>query len=163
NDELALTIQKLLARLYGHRRERFDDPAQGKLSFGDEPAAQDGLADAAAEAERIIQEDTVRRGIGKKETPRDEKLPPHIPRYEVLAEASPTDKQCSEHGEREIVGYDQTESLEFQRPKLRVRVTKYPKYACPGHPECGLGEPERPASLVEGNRYDPSVAAEIVV
>jgi len=163
NEELNLAIQKLLARLYGHRRERFDDPAQGKLHFGDDAAVQDGLADAIAEAEKIVQEYTVRRTIGKKAKPRDEKLPAHLERYEVLADSSPTDKQCSEHGEREVIGYDQTETLEIQRPKLRVRVTKYAKYACAGHPECGVGEPERPASLVEGNRYDTSVAAEIVV
>jgi len=163
NEELNLTIQKLLARLVGHRRERFDDPAQGKLHFGDDRAVQDGLADAAAEAEKIIQEYTVRRVLGKKAKPRDEKLPAHIERYEVLADPAPTDKQCSEHGAREVVGYDQTETLELKRPKLRVRVTKYPKYACVGHPECGLAQAERPDGLVEGNRYDTSVAAEIVV
>ncbi len=163
NEELNLTIQKLLARLYGHRRERFDDPAQGKLHFGDDSAVQDGLADAAAEAEKIIQEYTVRRVLGKKAKPRDEKLPAHIERYEVLADPAPTDKQCLEHGAREVVGYDQTETLELKRPKLRVRVTKYPKYACVGHPECGLAQAERPDGLVEGNRYDTSVAAEIVV
>jgi transposase len=163
NEELNLTIQKLLARLYGHRRERFDDPAQSKLDFGDDATVQDGLADAVAEAEKIVQEYTVRRTIGKKAKPRDEQLPAHLERYEVLADASATDKQCSDHGEREVVGYDQTETLEIQRPKLRVRVTKFPKYACVGHPECGVGQAERPASLVEGNRYGTSVAAEIVV
>jgi transposase len=163
NEELNLTIQKLLAQLYGHRRERFDDPAQGKLHFGDDSAVQDGLADAAAEAEKIIQEYSVRRVMGKKTKPRDEKLPAQIERYEVLAEAPQTDKQCSKHGDREVVGYDQTETLELERPKLRVRVTKYAKYACVGHPECGLAQAERPSGLVEGNRYDTSVAAEIVV
>lgn len=163
NEELNLTIQKLLARLYGHRRERFDDPSQGKLKFGGDAAVQDGLADAAAEAEKMIQEYTVRRVLHKKAKPRDEKLPEHLPRHEVLAEAAPSDQQCVQHGAREVVGYDLTETLEFERPKLRVRVTKYPKYACPGHPECGLAQAERPAGLVEGNRYDTSVAAEIVV
>jgi transposase len=163
NEELNLTIQRLLAQLYGHRRERFDDPGQGKLNFGDDAAVQDGLADAAAEAEKIIQEYTVRRVLRKKVKPRDEKLPAHLERYEVLADALQADKHCSEHGERQVVGYDQTETLEMERPKLRVRVTKYPKYACVGHPECGLGEAQRPSGLVEGNRYDTSVAAEIVV
>ena len=37
-----------------------------------------------------------------------------------------------------------------------------PKYVCAGHPDCGVGSPERPTSLVEGNRYDTSVAATIV-
>jgi len=163
NEELNLTIQKLLAQFYGHRRERFDDPAQGKLNFADDVAVQDGLADAAAEAERIIQEYTVRRVLGKKAKPRDEQLPAHLPRYEVLAEAPPSEQECTQHGSRAVTGFDLTETLEFERPKLRVRVTKYPKYACVGHPECGVGQAERPAALVEGNRYDTSVAAEIVV
>lgn len=163
NEELNLTIQQLLARLYGHRRERFDDPAQGKLDFGKDSAVQDGLADAAAEAEKIIQEYTVRRALRKKAKPRDEKLPAHITRYEVLADTMPGGKQCAKHGERQIVGYDLTETLEFERPKLRVRVTKYPKYVCPGQPDCGVVQADRPAGLVEGNRYDTSVAAEIVV
>jgi transposase len=163
NEELNLAIQKLLARLYGHRRERFDDPAQGKLDFGNDGAVQDGLADAATEAEKIVQEYTVRRVMGKKAKVRDEQLPAHLPRYEVLAEASPSDQHCIEHGSRSITGYDLTETLEFERPKLRVRVTKYPKYVCDGHPDCGVVQAPRPASLVEGNRYDTSVAAEIVV
>ncbi|MBI3462340.1 MAG: IS66 family insertion sequence element accessory protein TnpB [Planctomycetes bacterium] len=44
----------LVLWLQGHRSERVvEDPNQLKLSFGDDPAAQDALADAAAEAERI--------------------------------------------------------------------------------------------------------------
>lgn len=163
NEELTLTIQKLLARLYGHRRERFEDPGQGKLNFGDDAAVQDGLADAAAEAAKIVQEYTVRRTLGKKPKPRDEKLPAHLPRYEVEAETSAQKRQCTRHGERMVIGFDVTETLEFERPKLRVRVTKYSKYACPGHPECGLVEAPRPAGLVEGNRYDTSIATEIIV
>lgn len=67
------------------------------------------------------------------------------------------------HAPREIVGYHQTETLEFERTKLRVRVTKYPKYACSSQPECGVAQAPRPASPVEGNRNDTSVAAEIAV
>src|SRR5437773_3295 len=56
-EEQKLLIGKLLARLEGHRRERLVcDPDQLPLDFGDGPAAQDALADAAAEAETIIQE-----------------------------------------------------------------------------------------------------------
>jgi transposase len=157
--ELNLTIQKLL--LPRHRSERHEDPAQQKLDFGDDPAVRDGLADAAAEAETIIQEYTVRR-TQKKRQPRNEQLPDHLERYEVLAPAAPDQEQCERHGPRQVVGYDTTETLEFQRPKLRVRVTKYAKYACPQHPECGLKQPPRPTGLVEGNRYDTSVAAEII-
>lgn len=165
-ESLNLAIQKLLARLAGHRRERYADPAQRVLDFGDETPAdaalQDGLADAVAEAERVVQEFTVRRTI-RKSKPRREELPAHLPRYEVVAPAAEADQHCPTHGPRQIIGYDTTETLEFERPKLRVRVTKYPKFVCPAHAECGVVQPPRPASLVEGDRFGTSVAAEIVV
>ena len=160
-ETLNLAIQKLLARLRGHRSERSADPAQQELDFGDDPSVPEGLADAAAEAEEILQEYTVRRTL-KKRQPRREELPAHLPRYEMLAEVPLTDQHCSQHGPRQIVGYDLTETLEFERPKLRVRVTKYPKFVCPDQPQCGVVQPPRPASLVEGNRYDTSIAAEII-
>jgi transposase len=69
---------------------------------------------------------------------------------------------CPEHGPRKQIGEDRTETLEFQRPKLRIRVTVIPKFACEHEPCCGVKEPERPLGLVEGNRYDTSIAAEIL-
>jgi transposase len=162
NEELKLTVKKLLARLYGNRRERHvDDPNQLKLDFGDDPAAADALADAAVEAERIVQEYTVRRKLKKKQ-PRNEKLPEHLPRYEVIADVADDQKHCPQHGVKRLLGYDETETLEFERPKLKVRVTKYPKYICVNQPGCGVTQAERPTSLVEGNRYDASIATEII-
>jgi transposase len=161
NEELNLTIQQLLARLCGRRGERYEDPAQLKFAFDGDEAASDALASAAAEAERIIQEYTVRRTV-KKAKPRQEEFPEHLPRYEVIADVAESERACSEHGPRELIGYDMTKTLEFERPKLRVRLTKYPKYVCPAHPECGVVEPSRPAGLVEGNRYDTGVAAEVI-
>jgi hypothetical protein len=45
---------------------------------------------------------------------------------------------------------------------MKVRVTVYPKFACSKAPECGVASPERAVGLVEGNRYDTSIAAEII-
>jgi len=161
NEELTLTLQKLLARFFARRSERHEDPAQRTFDFGDDPSLAEGLADAVAEAERIVEEYTVRRTRTPRR-PRNEQLPTHLERYEVVAESPEADRQCPEHGPREIAGYDVTETLEFQRPVLRVRVTKYPKFVCASHAECGVVQPPRPNALVEGNRYDTSVAAEIV-
>ncbi len=47
-------------------------------------------------------------------------------------------------------------------PRLWVLRKKYPKYACPTDPRCGVASPERPTSLVEGNRYDTSIAAAVI-
>lgn len=161
--ELQLQIDKLMKQLYGRKSERcVDDPNQLHLNFGDDEQSNDAKADAVLDAERIVQEFTVRREITKQKKVRNEQLPAHLPRYEVIAEISDGDKYCSTHGERVIIGYDITETLEFERPKLRVRVTKYPKLACVNHGECGIEQPERATGLVEGNRFGSSVAAEII-
>ena len=161
--ELELTVAELLQRAFQKRRERYlEDPNQLKLDLGDSPDAADaaeGLAQAVADAEVTVASYKRRRKARK---PRQEKLPEHLPRYEVEAPAPEDVKHCPVHGERKPIDYDVVETLEFERPKLRVRVTKYPKYVCPEHPECGVGSPERPTGLVEGNRYDTSVAAEII-
>jgi transposase len=137
------------------------DPRQFILDFGDTPEvvdAAEGIADAALETvagyERRTQATRQRR---------NEQLPAHLPRYEVILEASQAELNCPIHGERQRVGIDWQETLEVVPPKLVVRRTGIPKYACPKAPECGVVEAPRPVGLVEGNRYDTSIAAEIMV
>ncbi len=155
--EFAVLAQRMFAR----RSERYvNDPNQLKLDLGDDDNAADaaeGLAQAVDEA-GIVVKSHVRRPRKR----RDESLPEHLERYEVEVDVPEDVKNCPEHGPRELIGHDTTETLEFIPPKLRVRVTKYPKYACPRDPKCGVASPERPVGLVEGDRYDTSVAAEII-
>ena len=162
---MQLAYNKLLQQRFGNRSERYiEAPDQLRLDFGDTDEAADaanGLADAVEELEQTIPEHKRRKPRKK----RDEKLPDHLPRYEVTAEVSDEMKACPTHGERTLLPesmWDQTETLEFERPKLNVRVTKYPKYACSGEPQCGIDSPERPTGIVEGNKYDTSIAAEII-
>jgi transposase len=137
------------------------DPKQFVLDFGDTPDivdAAEGIADAALETiggyERRKQAEA---------KPRNEQLPAHLPRYEVKLDVPEDQKTCVTHGERQVIGYDWQETLEVVPPKLIVRRTGIPKLACPKAPECGVVEATRPVGLVEGNRYDTSVAAEIMV
>ena len=41
-------------------------------------------------------------------------------------------------------------------------MTIIPKYVCAAQPECGVREAPRPEGLVEGNRFDTSIGAEII-
>ncbi len=159
-----LAYNKLWRERFEARSERYlCDPDQMRLDFGNTAAAADaaaGLADAVEEADLIAAHK--RRKPRKK---RDEGFPEHIARYEVIADVLEEIKYCETHGERTLLPktmWDRTESLEFQRPVLNVRVTLYPKYSCLNEPECGIGSPERPTGIVEGNKYDPSIAAEII-
>lgn len=162
--ELELAYHELLQQAFRRRSERYlEDPHQLKLDLGDTDEAADaaeGLAEAIAQAETIVGEHTRRRRACQK--PRNEQLPEHLPRYEVQLEVPDDVKYCPRHGARTLIGYDRLETLEFGRPKLKVRVTLIPKYACEDQPACGVAEPPRPAGLVEGNRYDTSIAAEII-
>jgi transposase len=159
-----LEIAMLLKELFGRKSERYiEDPKQLKLDFGvdDEQVddAVDGLVQAVEESGREI---AVPAHTRRRKKPRNEQLPENLPRYEVTADVPESERQCDEHGVKTIIGYDTTETLEYERPKLRVRVTKYPKYACCHAPDCGITQAPRTQGLVEGNRYDSSVAAEIV-
>jgi transposase len=161
--ELEVAYAELVQRAFRHRSERYlNDPNQLRLDLGgtaDATDAAEGLAQAVQEAGLPVRAHIRRRHA---RTPRNEALPAHLRRYEVEARVPDGVKYCPEHGERRLIGYDVVETLEFERPKLRVRATKYPKYACPSDAACGIASPERPTGLVEGNRYDTSVAAEII-
>ncbi len=162
SDAQQLEIAILLKRLLGRKSERYlENPAQLKLDFGDGDQIDDaveGLQQAVAESDREITVPAHKRRTKKR---RNEQLPGNLPRYEVTVELPAADQQCDQHGPKSLIGYDTTETLEYTRPQLRVRVTRYPKYACSQGAECGVAQPERLRGLVEGNRYDSSIGAEI--
>lgn len=127
--ELELTLAELLQRAFQKRSERYlAHPDQLRIDFGDADQAADaaaGLARAIAESD-CQQPDTEvaahRRKCRSKR--REESLPEHLERYEVEAPAPADLRRCDRHGERTLIGYDRVETLEFERPRLRVRVTK---------------------------------------
>jgi transposase len=161
--EYQLTIRELLQRAFARRSERYlADPRQLQLDFPGTDGATEaaaGLAEAVQESGRPVAEH-VRRPRPRKT--RSERLPEHLPRHEVIVEPPAELRHCAAHGPRKMIGYDVVETLVMKRPELYVQVTKYPKLACEGAPQCGVAAPERPTGLVEGDRYDASVAAEIL-
>lgn len=165
--ELEAEIRRLRSMIdelmHGKQSERRvpTDPAQSLLPFADESEFQEARKEAEAEAEEIIQKYTVERTV-RKQKPRDESLPAHLPRIEKEMDVPDEQKHCPEHGPRQVVGYDRTESLGYKPAEQFVIVRIYPKYACPGCAQCGIVSAERPTGLVEGDKYLPSVAAAIL-
>ena len=157
-------LRKLLQQMiHGNRSEKriLSGADQALLPFESEEEFKTAQAEAEAEAETIIEKYTVGRHARKKK-PRNESLPSHLERVEQIVEASEELKNCPRHGARRIIDYDVTETLMRDPPRLWVLRKKYPKYACPTDPSCGISSPERPTSLVEGNRYDTSIAAAVI-
>ena len=159
--EIQLRLNAALQAAFRKWIERYlSDPHQLVIDFGDSPEVADaaeGIADAAFEAVAGYE-----RRTQKPAKARNEQLPAHLPRIEVLLPVPEDRKSYPEHGEREVIGYDWQETLKIEPPKLVVIRTGIPKLACQGHDECGVVEAPRPVGLVEGNRYDTSVAAQIV-
>jgi transposase len=160
-EEQELLIKKLTALLYGRRSERHVSPDQRCLDFGDSPAEPEVAAMVVTQAEEILQEHAKRRRV-KPKAKRSEQLPPHLERYEVLVDAPESEQTCALHGARRRIGEDRVETLEFLRPKLRVKVSVYPKYACVNHSECGIEQAPRQPALIEGGRFEASIAAEVL-
>jgi transposase len=159
-DKLRALIQHLLN---GHRSERrvLADPNQSWLPFENTAEFQEARAEAQAEAQAIVERYAAKQKL-KPRKRRSESLPSHLRREERIIPADAALSHCDAHGPRQLIGYDATETLVYRRPELYVLVKKYPKYACAGEPACGVASPERPTSLVEGDRYDTSVAATII-
>jgi len=169
-----LEINRLIQQAFGRRSERYlESPQQLKIDFGGGPEvtdAADGLQQAVDE--RQLTDEAVAAAAEvpstrpatppKKTKKRDESLPANLPRIEKIVDVHESDKTCAIHGEKTLIGYDVRESLVYIPPQLEIRVTKFPKYACPNQPECRVTQAERPEGLIEGDRYDTSVAAEII-
>jgi hypothetical protein len=147
-------LQALFRKLFGRSSERFtDDVDQLKFAF----ARSDEVDDAIEGIKQAEQEnDSCEAKPGKKRR-RREKLPEHLPREVVVI-----DLPAEEKAGLVCIGEDVTETLVFQRPQLTVIETHYPKYAKPRDPDQGIAQAARQAGLVEGNRYDTSIAAEVV-
>ena len=161
-----LRINELLQQAFGRRSERYlESPQQLKMDFGDSPEvsdATDGLQQAVDDKQSDDDDGTIPTQQRKKKKKRDESLPENLPRIEVTIDVPDSDKVCDAHGEKTLIGYDTTETLIYSPPMLEIKVTKWAKYACPSQPQCGVAQVERPDRLIEGNRYDSSIASEII-
>lgn len=163
SEEQQLKIAELLRRMFQKHSERYlADPGQLALDFGEGIAdAAAGLADAVEEAKTITVPEHTRLKNAPKKT-RNEQLPAHLERRDVELAVPEAMRVCPTHGKRTVIGYDYLETLMFEQPKLWVQRQAIPKFGCPGFSVCGVAAPDRPEGLVEGNRYDTSVAAQII-
>lgn len=155
--ERELELKLLLERFFGRKSERFlEDPNQLKLELGDSDQvddAIDGIYQAKEELE--IEVPAHRRRTSRRS--REETFPDHIERTIVVKDLPEEEKA----GLR-CIGRDSTQTLVFKPGTLRVIETQYPKYIQPNDVTAGVMQAPREQGLVEGNRYDTSVAAEIV-
>lgn len=154
---------KLWKERFAAKSERYiADPDQLRLDFGDTSESADaaeGLHDAVEEADLIPAH---RRRKPRKNS---HALPAHFPRLEETIDVAEAVKTCPQHGEKTLLPesmWDVREKLVMISAKFEVHVRKYKKYACQNQPQCGVTSPERPTGIVEGDKYDTSVATQII-
>ena len=160
--EQKLTIEKLLKQLYGRKSERrVDGEGQLFLNLGEEPTPEvvSALEEAVREAQQIVDdaEETKKKRRKMRPQQSDRKFPDHLPRYEKIVDL-PEDQREG----LTLIGYDEVETLECTAAELKVKVTKYAKYAHPIDKTKGVASPDRPTGLVDGDRFDASIGVEVV-
>jgi transposase len=140
---------------FGRRSERIGDE-QIELALED-VETQHGVEDAAAEkACNIVKEEGT-----KARRPNRGHLPAHLPREEIVIE--PEAKACPCCGSAlHVIGEDVSERLDKIPARLRVIVTRRPKYACRSCTD-GVVQAPAPNRLIEGGLPTEALVADVLV
>lgn len=157
--------QKLVKMMIAenNRSERHSSTGDSPwLPFESQQELEEARKEAEAEAQSLLDKHKDNTTV-KTKKPRSNALPANLPEVKKLCDVPEQDRVCPQHGPMSQIGTDSTETLVYEPAKLYRLVTEYPKYACSCCKEHGGKSPERPTGLVEGNKYDTSVAAAIVV
>ena len=152
-------LRHLLARLrrmqFGRKSERLPEE---QLQFAFEEVAAAIAANEAEVGKRspgLREERATRRREGRG------RLPPHLPRVEVLLEPEDTACPCCQ-GTMTVIGHDTSERLDVIRAQFRVLVTRRPKLACRA---CGgvVVQAPAPERLIAGGMPTEAAVAQVLV
>jgi len=147
-------LEALLRRVFGRKSERFEDADQLKFNF----ANQDQMDDAREGIEQAAQEnDRQNKKKKPKRRKRTELFPENLERKERVFDLSDEEKEGLVR-----IGEDIQETAHYRRPIVYIVRKVFPKYARPGDPDAGVKQAQRPPALISGDRYDTSIAAEII-
>jgi transposase len=174
NERLDHIVSVLRRAQFGRRSEKISDD-QIELALEDVETAF-GAEDAATEETEPIAR---REGTEARRANRGH-LPKHLPREEVVIAPAETSCPCC-GGDLHVIGEDVSERLDKVPAKLRVIVTRRPKYACrscektgadgadgDGHPKrpretAGVIQAPAPARLIPGGLPTEALVADVLV
>jgi transposase len=145
-------LEQLVRARYGPRSEQVDP---NQLVLFDTAATEEKKTSEPAQPTVRVEEHT-RRGGGRQE------LPEHLERRIVEHDLAEREKQCPGCGhERERIGCEESEQLEYEPARLHVLVHRRWKYACRG---CGEHVATAPpaAKPIEKGLPGPGLLAAVV-
>ncbi len=153
-------LAKMIAESIGRREKHLSPGGSPWLPFDSAEELEAAKQEAETEAQKLLDDQAPLPGKPRKR--QDRSLPSHLPEVKKLCDVPEDKRVCPVHGPMSLIGIDMTQTLVYEPPKLYREVTEFPKYGCSHCKENGVVSAERPTSLVEGNKYDTSVAAAVV-
>jgi transposase len=153
-EKLQLAIKQLIRAQYGRKSERVD-PEQLQLAL--EGLEQDVGAVTAAQEQAEAPARTTRRPPERNRG----HLPAHLERYEVVIDIADKTCPCC-GGALHVIDEDVAEQLDVIPLRLRVRVTRRPRYGCRACAEAVVQAPA-PERLITGGMATEALVAQIVV
>ncbi len=164
NDFLQAELEKIsrlfAAYLRGPRKEtHISGSEQTWLPFDSQEELDQARAQAEADAQKVIDDNEAKNAAPPKKQPKSQALPSHLPIVDRVYDVPESQRICPTHGPMTCIGCDTTETLAMEPAKLFRYLNKFMKYVCPCCSEYGVVSPERPTGIVEGNKFDPSIAA----
>ena len=158
--ELEKISRLFAAHLRGPRKEtHISGSEQTWLPFDSQEELDLARAQAEGDAQKVIDDNEAKKAAPPKKKPKSQALPSHLPIIDRVYDLPESQRDCPTHGPMTCIGCDTTETLAMEPAKLFRYLNKFMKYACPCCSERGVVSPERPTGIVEGNRFDPSIAA----
>lgn len=158
NERLRHQLDQLLRRMYGRKTERFD-PNQAELDLGSSSERRDDDDNDSAAGPAALDPPApgARRRRGRR------KLPQDLPRKRIVLEPEAHELVCADCAQqKERIGEDVTEELEYEPAVICVNEYARPKYAC-RQCEAGVVQAELPGRPIEKGRPGPGLLAHVVV
>ena len=162
NERLDHIVSVLRRAQFGRRSEKISDD-QIELALEDVETAF-GAEDAAQEKVEPIAR---REGTEARRANRGH-LPKHLPREEVVISPAATSCPCC-GGDLHVIGEDVSERLDKVPAKLRVIITRRPRYACRSCEKtgsdktAGVIQAPAPARLIPGGLPTEALVADVLV
>jgi transposase len=162
NERFAHILRVLRRAHFGRSSEKISED-QLNLALDD---VQTGFAAENAQAEKA--NDIVKRDATKARRANRGHLPAHLPREEIVIEPEAKACPCC-GGTLHRIGEDRSERLDKVPAKLRVLVTRRPKYACRSCEKtgtddiAGIVQAPAPARLIEGGIPTEALVADVLV
>jgi len=153
---LMAIIKELQRHRFGRRSERLD-PEQLALALED---LEQAIAAAEAAAEKDQKPPTGSVAARKRQINRGA-LPPHLPREEIVIDVADKTCPCC-GGPKHRIGEDVSERLDVIPARLKVIVTRRPKYACRA---CAgeVSQAPAPERLIENGIPTETLVAHVLV